>query len=488
MGTVYRAVHPAMSRLVALKVMSRDYLQDRRAIARFQREIRTAAALDHPHIVRALDAGCEKNIHYLVMEHVDGKDLRHWIKAAGPLPVPWSCECVRQAAVGLQHAFERGVIHRDLKPSNLLVLGKSLEGEPKVKIVDFGLARVGEDLGGDVKLTRIGRTVGTWAYIAPEQARDSASADIRSDIFSLGCALFEMVTGALPFKGTSDLDTLMMRLKVDAPRMSTLRSEIDPRLDEIVARMLAREPSQRFQTPAEVAQILASSPHAWKSKPESRPVSPDAGTGDRFQGDSLRRHRSGVRSVRAHDARFFGPQQLRERQSRSGQSRSSPVLMVANHNSGRRVPGGPRNRRLGADPLSVVWTTERSPGNCIQLGSPKRLPMILADEPGERDWRAMRLASSRRRQSRIVRQALGESGNEFLQRSGSFAGNQIFQDLGKLFVVVTNMLQRIQPHTDDREGHPQIVDELTEAFRINLGQCRKIIRGNCHHSNSSLPI
>ena len=274
MGTVYRAVHPAMSRLVALKVMSRDYLQDRRAIARFQREIRTAAALDHPHIVRALDAGCEKNIHYLVMEHVDGKDLRHWIKAAGPLPVPWSCECVRQAAVGLQHAFERGVIHRDLKPSNLLVLGKSLEGEPKVKIVDFGLARVGEDLGGDVKLTRIGRTVGTWAYIAPEQARDSASADIRSDIFSLGCALFEMVTGALPFKGTSDLDTLMMRLKVDAPRMSTLRSEIDPRLDEIVARMLAREPSQRFQTPAEVAQILASSPHAWKSKPQSRPVRP----------------------------------------------------------------------------------------------------------------------------------------------------------------------------------------------------------------------
>jgi serine/threonine protein kinase len=257
MGTVYRAVHPTMSRTVALKVMSRDILKDKRAVARFQREIRTAAALDHANIARALDAGCEKGIYYLVMEHVDGKDLRHWLKAVGPLPVAWSCECIRQAAIGLQHAYDRGIAHRDIKPSNLILVGKSLDEIPLIKIVDFGLARVGEDLAGDVKLTRVGKTVGTWAYMAPEQTLDSARADSRSDIFSLGCTFFQMITGELPFQGKSDVETLMLRLKVDAPNLSSLREGIDPHLDDIAARMMARDPADRFQTPADVAEALA---------------------------------------------------------------------------------------------------------------------------------------------------------------------------------------------------------------------------------------
>ncbi len=273
MGTVYRAVHPAMHRVVALKVMSHDFLTDRKKVARFQREIRTAAALDHPHIVRALDAGHEGDTHYLVMEHIDGRDVGFWIDAAGQLPVSWCCKCLRQVASGLQHAWGHGVTHRDLKPSNLLVQGKSLEIEPTVKIVDFGLARVGDDLAGEDKLTRVGRTVGTWAYISPEQALDASCADIRSDIYSLGCTMFHMISGRLPFQGKTDLETLMMRMKHDAPRLSCMRDGIDSRLDEILAKMLARDPSERFQSPAEVAEVLqifADAPISSKSRAEIR--------------------------------------------------------------------------------------------------------------------------------------------------------------------------------------------------------------------------
>ena len=269
MGTVYRAVHPAMSRLVALKVMSQDFLTDRKKIARFEREIRTAAALDHAHIVRALDAGHEGETHYLVMEHVDGRDIGYWIEAAGGLPISWCCKCICQAADGLQHAFERSVIHRDLKPSNLLVQGKTLSGDPLVKIVDFGLARVGDDLAGEEKLTRVGRTVGTWAYIAPEQALDATHADVRSDIYSLGCTMFHMVTGRLPFQGKTDLETLMMRMKGEAPRLRSALPDVDPHLDDIVARMLERDPDHRYQTPAEVAEQLmtfAAAPMSAKSR------------------------------------------------------------------------------------------------------------------------------------------------------------------------------------------------------------------------------
>lgn len=260
MGTVYRAFDSGLSRTVAVKVMAPDLMDDPRAIARFQREIRTAAALDHPHIVRAMDAGCEKKEHFLIMEYVEGRDLRYWIAAAGPLPVGWSCACIRQAAMGLHYAFERGVTHRDLKPSNLLVRGKLLDAEPHLRIVDFGLARVSESHDQEEKLTRIGRTVGTWEYMAPEQAQDSESADVRSDIFSLGCTLFQMISGALPFQGKNAVESLMVRLKTEAPRLSAIRGDVEPWLDNVVARMLSRNPDQRFQTPAELADALAAAP------------------------------------------------------------------------------------------------------------------------------------------------------------------------------------------------------------------------------------
>lgn len=253
MGSVFKAFHPIMNRTVALKVMSRDILHDRRSIARFQREIRAVALLDHPHIVRALDADRAHRNYFLVMEYVEGKDLRHWIKAAGPLPIAWSCDCIRQAAEALQHAHERGIVHRDLKPSNLLVSGKKIGPKPLVKLADFGLARLSDE--DDLSLTRMGRTVGTMAYMAPEQAHNS-HCDIRADIYSLGCVLFQSIAGRMPFQAKSELESLKQRLEHEAPKLSDFRSEVSPSLDRLVARMLARDPARRFQTPAMLADDL----------------------------------------------------------------------------------------------------------------------------------------------------------------------------------------------------------------------------------------
>lgn len=256
MGSVFKAIQPAINRTVALKVMSRRMLKDERAILRFQREIRAAGALDHPHIVHAFDAGCVKNTYFLVMEYLEGHDLKQWIMSAGPLPIDWSCECIRQAALGLQYAHERGIVHRDIKPSNLLLVQKSKTEWPHLKITDFGLARVGMDVAAETGLTRIGQGLGTSEYIAPEQAQDSTKVDIRADIYGLGCTLFELLTGQLPFNGTSPVERLMARFKQNAPRTSSLRPAVPPGLDQIVARMLDPDPDRRFQTPTEVAQAL----------------------------------------------------------------------------------------------------------------------------------------------------------------------------------------------------------------------------------------
>jgi len=253
MGTVYKAVKKKIGRIVALKVMA---LKNERSLVRFEREIRAVAALDHPNIVHAFDADRVDDACFLVMEYVRGRDLKWWIDAAAPLPIGWSCECIRQAALGLQYAHERGIVHRDIKPSNLLLVQKSLNEPPHVKIADFGLARAGFDAIEAPGLTRVGQAVGTSEYIAPEQASDSTAADIRSDIFSLGCTLFELLTGQFPFGGESPFERLMARFQQDAPPASSLRNEVPPDLDRVVARMLERDPDRRFQAPAEVAEAL----------------------------------------------------------------------------------------------------------------------------------------------------------------------------------------------------------------------------------------
>ncbi len=257
MGAVYKAMQPGIVRTVALKKLHKQVLKQPKAVERFLREIRSAAAVDDPHVVRAYDANCDNDVYYLVMEYVSGKNLKMWIKEQKSLPIGWSCECIRQAALGLQHAHELGMLHRDIKPSNLLVTQGDGDGLPVVKILDLGLARFSSETPQDGELTRSGQVLGTPDYMAPEQARDSKSADIRADIFSLGCTLFELLTGKLPFGGASIMEKLMARATEDAPLVHSLRADIPPDLGAVVAKMLARDPKLRYSTPAEVAHALA---------------------------------------------------------------------------------------------------------------------------------------------------------------------------------------------------------------------------------------
>ncbi|MBL9124483.1 MAG: protein kinase [Planctomycetaceae bacterium] len=257
MGVVFKARHAVMDRIVALKIMNPDLLDKPQAVARFNREVKTAAALNHPNIITAHDADCVGQTHFLVMEYADGYDLNQWLLARGPLPVAAACEFALQAAVGLGHAYGKGMVHRDIKPVNLLLTWNPEADWPSVKILDLGLARFVSETQEDGGLTRMGQTIGTPDYIAPEAAENFKQADIRADIFSLGCSLFKLLAGRLPYGGTNTMEKLLARANKPAPLIRTLRPEVPAELEAVVAKMLARDPAERYQTPAEVAAALA---------------------------------------------------------------------------------------------------------------------------------------------------------------------------------------------------------------------------------------
>ncbi|MCY2964975.1 MAG: protein kinase [Planctomycetota bacterium] len=256
MGAVFKAVRPEIGRVVAVKVLKPKVLRKSSGIPRFLREIRSAASLDHPNIVQAYDADKVDGTYVLVMEYVHGRDLKSYITDKVPMSIPWLCECMRQAAQGMQHAADRGTVHRDIKPANLMVTSTEPDGPPIVKILDFGLARFASETEEDEGLTRVGQAVGTPDYISPEQAQNSRSADVRADIYSLGCTFFELLTGQVPFPIENLTEKLVARVRFDAPRVSSLRPDIPPEIDAIVARMMARNPADRYQTPLELARAL----------------------------------------------------------------------------------------------------------------------------------------------------------------------------------------------------------------------------------------
>lgn len=255
MGQVYRAWNIRLGRMVAVKMLHADHALSGKAMDRFRREMQTAAALVHPNIVLLRDADETNKIPYLVMDYFECTDLSKKMRDEGPQPIKLATEYIRQAAIGLQHAFAQGVVHRDMKPSNMLLV-KGADGGPVIKILDFGLAKFEREEDGQQPLTQAGRLIGTVDYIAPEQAIDAHNADIRADIYSLGCTLFYLLTGKAPFPGADHLEKLTARLQGNPPRLRDLRPDAPAALEDVLLKMMAREPAQRQQTPSEVVAAL----------------------------------------------------------------------------------------------------------------------------------------------------------------------------------------------------------------------------------------
>ncbi len=259
MGQVFKARNWKLNRLVALKLIRKERLNNLEVIRRFQREVRASAQLNHPNVVHAYDCGECGDRHFYVMEYVDSTNLAQLVRRDGPLSVDLACECIRQAALGLQHAFERGLVHRDIKPHNLL-LTKSSDGQNVVKILDMGLARldIGDDSLDSGTMTQEGAVLGTLDYIAPEQARNAHLADTRADLYSLGCTLHFLLTGQAPFASGTPTEKLLKHQFQPPPPIQKLRREVPASLAAVLQRLLAKQPEQRYQTPAETAAALAS--------------------------------------------------------------------------------------------------------------------------------------------------------------------------------------------------------------------------------------
>ena len=301
MGTVYKALHNRLDRVVALKVLPRGRTDDPRAVVRFEREMKAIGRLDHPHIVRAYDAREIEGRLVLVMEFVEGLDLRKIVRRLGRLGMADACELARQAALGLQAAHEHGLVHRDIKPSNLM-----LTPGGQVKVLDLGLARFHGGLSPsgergqspfvrrtrravpangdcplsplspsvevavelppqrsappDDEMTGTGQAMGTADYMAPEQASDSRAVDIRADIYSLGATLYKLLSGRAPFGGPEHqgtFDKMLAHRQEPIPPIRQFCPEIPDGLAAVLDRMLAKSPEARYATPAEAAEALS---------------------------------------------------------------------------------------------------------------------------------------------------------------------------------------------------------------------------------------
>lgn len=256
MGQVFKARHQLMNRVVAVKVLRDQKTHEPDFIKRFMREIQAASQLSHPNIVTAHDAGQVDGRYYFAMEFVEGIDLAKLVSRRGRLEIGEACDLIRQAARGLQHAHERGMVHRDVKPANLIVTSSG----GLLKILDMGLARVHEKRmpSQDANpLTQDGLVMGTPDYMAPEQAMDSHSVDIRADIYSLGCTLFHLLVGQPPYAGGTLGAKIAAHLKGQPPNATAYREQIPVGLSSVIQKMMAGNPNERYQTPAEVAAALA---------------------------------------------------------------------------------------------------------------------------------------------------------------------------------------------------------------------------------------
>ncbi len=253
MGTVYLARDTQLKRVVALKVLAQDKAQNPTLVKRFKAEAQAAAQLRHNGIVAVYDTGEDDGYLFIAMEYVEGQDLFELVQKRGITPVKRSIEIIKQVAAALQHAYEQNIVHRDIKPSNLLIRRDGV-----VKLTDLGLARSVDDTL-ETNITRAGTTVGTVDYMSPEQARNSKAADIRSDLYSLGCTWYQMLTGEPPFPEGSMTNKLQAHAIKPAPDPRDKNPNVPEGLTAVLQRLMAKKPEDRYQTPAELLEDLARS-------------------------------------------------------------------------------------------------------------------------------------------------------------------------------------------------------------------------------------
>ena len=273
MSSVYLGEHATLHSKAAVKVLPVKRVEQSSYLARFEREARQSARLNHPNIVRTFDLDTAGSIHFIAMEYVDGIDLHAKVKRDGPLPIREVAEYIRQAAIGLQHAHEEGLVHRDIKPANLI-----LDTRGTVKILDLGLALAGGDEDGSLTREHDEKVLGTADYLAPEQATDSHKADRRSDVYSLGCTLYYLLIGKAPFATGKLSDRLQSHLHKPPPNLLDDRPDVPIAITELYFRMLEKHPDGRPQSAREVA---------------------DARRGGRSARDEARSHRCGDKA-RSH--------------------------------------------------------------------------------------------------------------------------------------------------------------------------------------------
>jgi serine/threonine-protein kinase len=265
MGRVYKAHHLLMGRSVAIKIIAPEIASNARVVARFQREMKLVGRLDHPNVVRAFDADQLGQMLFIVMEYVPGQSLAHRLRL-GPIPPIEMISYGTQAALGLAHAHGQGIVHRDVKPSNLL-----LNQSGQVKVLDLGLGVLMEVDTQATFATADGIAVGTVDYMSPEQA-SGRDVDGRSDIYSLGCSMYYLMTGQLPFPGETPIDRLAKRIGGNPVPITDVRPDIPPSLVRVLDKMTAQKPHERFQTAQETAEALQS-----LTRPKRKPTAPAPG-------------------------------------------------------------------------------------------------------------------------------------------------------------------------------------------------------------------
>jgi serine/threonine protein kinase/ketosteroid isomerase-like protein len=397
MGAVYAALHVELERPTAIKLLLPDLVSDEQALERFKREARAAARLNHPNVAGTYDFGTlPGGESYIVMELVEGETLSERLAAAGTLPFGEAVLIARQVADGVESAHEGGIVHRDLKPANIII-SRDHRGTALVKVLDFGIAKLKETstTGGMASLTTAGSIMGTPRYMSPEQCSDS-KVDARSDIYSLGVILYEMLAGRPPFEAPSAMALALKQIQEPPPPLSEARPGVPDALERLVMWALAKNPADRPQTAAEFSRALlaAEEPAALHVAPSNqvREDAPsDGGRGDvAARADALAKGSSdvGPSNVAAAGRAVDSP-------STSGQAARAAASPVLSNEDSTRVAPRPERRRTRLLVFAVVGVLAISSVGIITAGRWRNRSQSVASEPSTPSAPASRPEPSR---------------------------------------------------------------------------------------------